>query len=159
MEEERRAAGRRGWGLRAFWATARGPPCFTDKRLGPPEAELRQIQAWASSTEAPTFPRTPGKWRRRGVDDGVRPAAEGTRGVGCGAIYRSHNRGDPEREFPRVPASLLVTTEPPKAAEALGRVWELGRPSTPCCHPPWQGPPPLLPSGRAAEEGGSCVMF
>lgn len=48
------------------------------------------------------------------MDDGVCPAAEGTRGVGCGQC------DIPTRCTSRVPASLPVTTMTPKAAKTFG---------------------------------------
>lgn len=61
--------------------------------------------------------------------------------------------GDSARESPRVPASLLATTEPPKAAEIWGSVWELGRPQhTPPLPPAWQGTPPHVMNGVDGGE-------
>lgn len=64
---------------------------------------------------------------------------------GCGAVYCAHNWGGPEREFPRVPASLPVTTKPPKGCrdfpESLGAGQALhARPFPPA----WQGHPRTL---------------
>lgn len=79
---------------------------------------------------------------------------------GCwarGSLPLISTTGDPARESPRVPASLLVTTEPPKAAEIWGSVWELGRPQhTPPLPPAQQGTPPHV-MGWTVEKGGFCA--
>lgn len=51
----------------------------------------QQTRSWAFSTGGPHIPKDPREMERAGLGDGVRPAAEGTRGVGCGAIYCAHN--------------------------------------------------------------------
>lgn len=131
--------GRRGWGLRAFQAVAWGPQCFTDTHPGPPGPTMGKFSRRSPLPnrpgpglfllEAPTFPRTPGKWRGLGWVTGcVRlQKAPGVLGVGQSTV--------PTTEGPRegVPKSACITACHSRAPKRLPRLsGESG------C---WAGPP------------------
>lgn len=100
------ARGPAGLGLLALKAVVWGPQGFTDKQPGPPEPVTAEFpnrsqpshrpSPGLSPLQVPTFPIPLGR-RGRGMDDGVRLAAEGTRGVWWGAVYGAHNGGNPRR--------------------------------------------------------------
>lgn len=76
----------RSLGASVLYGQAAGPWARNGQVLKK-KPTLQQTRSWASST-GPPFPRTPGKGRGQGVDDGGCPAAEapGVSGVGQSAV-------------------------------------------------------------------------
>lgn len=130
-------AGRRGAG--GFWLSRRREP--------------GGLSALRTNSRGPPGPGTMTFPRARGGGVGRTGC---TRHQGCwarGSLPFISTTGDPARESPSVPASLLVTMEPPEAAEIWGSVWELGRPQhTPPLPPARQGTPPHVMNGVDGGE-------
>lgn len=109
------ARGPAGLGLLALEAVVWGPQGFMDKQPGPPEPVTAEFPSRSqpshrpspglSPLQVPTFP-TPLGRRGRGMDDGVRLAAEGTRGVGGGQSMVPTMGGTQDE----VPKTACITT-------------------------------------------------